>query len=133
MAMDFQFALEPAFALAVRCTVPSPNPTQIVFESIGTVPRSKTWAARVRTAVNAHAQILGCAVRIEIICRAGSSDADLPKQNRGKRSVSKVASAAPVEQRPTRTGVGCRGEAAIGSIIHSSRRRSRDVTRWTEH
>src|SRR5207244_10898166 len=49
--------------------------------------------------MNAHAQILGCAVRIEIICRAGSSDADLPKQNRGKRSVSEEAGAAYVEQR----------------------------------
>ena len=42
MAMDVQFAFEPALAFAVRWTVPSPNPTQIVFESIGTMPRSKT-------------------------------------------------------------------------------------------
>lgn len=83
--------------------------------------------------MNAHAQVLSSAVGIKIICRTGSSNIDLPKQNCGKRAVPKKASAAPVEQRPARARVGCRGEAAVSSRIESSRRRRRDVAGWTKN
>src|SRR5207302_3914618 len=100
--------------------------------AIASLTKQPRTPATVRP-MNAHAQVLGSAVRVKIICRTVSSDVDLPKQNCGKRSVSEEAGAASVEQRPTRTGVGCRSQAAVSSSIESSWRRPRDVTRWTEH